>query len=399
MSQGWVYIFSNPGLPKIVKVGFTLKHPRDRAKELSHSGVPRPYVIEYAVRVDDPQELEKRVHQYLTIERLNDGKEWFRCSADHAIAVLKAHSQQIHQELTTKGAGNTEAIAAEEQVVRDRLREQEEEEKRKQQAVQAEMRQREEEEKQKQRKLEEQKRVRQIERDIEACFKTLADREAEACRKLVAARQEVFHPTVPKPSFGKLYVGICVTLGGASLLVFQEPGLLVPILLFFGPILAGMAYGYRIPIFRAKHEAASHVRQETQVRLLTPITQRFPPRPDPAGQYTYQKIHYGRDPFFMTPFPPAYKQQLTGKASFRDGRVRGELINQTDWWVVTFVELAVKLDAEEAVPVKLPLCVLPGETETFEKDSIAGLLGKKPTKWSWSIRGAYGYEIADREEE
>ena len=176
MSQGWVYIFSNPGLPKIVKVGFTLKHPHDRAKELSHSGVPSPYVIEYAVRVDDPHELEKRVHQYLTSEQLNDGKEWFRCSADHAIAVLKAHSQQIYQELTTKGAVNTEAIAAKEQVVRDRIRE------------------REEEKKQKQRKLEEQTRVSQIERDIEACFKTLADREAEERRKLKAANPEVFDP-------------------------------------------------------------------------------------------------------------------------------------------------------------------------------------------------------------
>ena len=383
MSQGWVYIFSNPGLPKIVKVGFTLKHPRDRAKELSSSGVPRPYVIEYAVRVDDPQKLEKRVHQYLTSERLNDGKEWFRCSADHAIAVLKAYSQQIYQELTTKGAINAQAIEAEEQVVRDRIRE------------------REEEKKQKQRKLEEQTRVSQIERDIETCFKTLADREAEELRKLEAANPEVFDPPIPKPSWVKLYLGICIALGGVSIFVFEEPGLLVPILLFIGPLLACMAYDSRVPKLKARYEASAEYRhiQETKARLLASIAQRFPPRPDRDWRYVFQKIHHGRDPFFMTTFPPDVKQQITGKASFRDGRIRGELVNRTDRWVVTFVELAVKLDAEEAVPVKLPLCVLPGETEAFEKDYTVGLLGKKPMKWSWSIWGAYGYEIANREEE
>lgn len=86
--RGWVYVISNKAMPGLLKVGFTLKDPDLRARELDHTGAPHPYVVEYEVMVNEPRDIEQRVHSQLS--QVNEAKEWFRCSLQDAITSIRA---------------------------------------------------------------------------------------------------------------------------------------------------------------------------------------------------------------------------------------------------------------------------------------------------------------------
>jgi hypothetical protein len=85
--KGWVYVITNKAMSNLVKVGFTLKDPDQRANELNHTGTPHPYVVEYEILVDNPHDIEQATHKYLRVKR--EGKEWFRCYPEEAIAWIK----------------------------------------------------------------------------------------------------------------------------------------------------------------------------------------------------------------------------------------------------------------------------------------------------------------------
>ena len=52
---GYVYILSNPVMPGLVKIGMTERENLDaRLKELYSTGVPVPFVCEYACQVSSP---------------------------------------------------------------------------------------------------------------------------------------------------------------------------------------------------------------------------------------------------------------------------------------------------------------------------------------------------------
>lgn len=74
-------------MPGLVKVGYTLKDPDIRAKELGHTGAPLPYVVDYEALVDKPRDIEQTVHSKLSKNR--EGKEWSRCSLNDAINCIR----------------------------------------------------------------------------------------------------------------------------------------------------------------------------------------------------------------------------------------------------------------------------------------------------------------------
>lgn len=109
--NGWVYVLGNESMPDIVKIGFTTKDPGARAKELSGStGVPMPFFVEYGIVVADPEECEKRAHNLLEEQRLNEGREFFKCTLGEAIsAIRKAAGNGIQFEGHRNGQ-NTKAV-------------------------------------------------------------------------------------------------------------------------------------------------------------------------------------------------------------------------------------------------------------------------------------------------
>ena len=145
--KGYVYIISNQAMPGIFKIGFTLKDPELRAKELDSTGVPFPFVVEYEILVDDPHALEQRVHKSLRAQR--EGKEWFRCSFTQAVQMIRACYQgkvYLEQHFKEDYGSNQEQ---EEQVRLERERQRKEAEKREEQRLRENKQKKIEEEKQK----------------------------------------------------------------------------------------------------------------------------------------------------------------------------------------------------------------------------------------------------------
>jgi T5orf172 domain len=85
--KGWVYVITNKSMPGLVKVGFSLKDPELRAKELNNTGAPHPYDVNYELLIENPYQIEQKSHKAL-LHKL-EAKEWFRCSPEEAILVIK----------------------------------------------------------------------------------------------------------------------------------------------------------------------------------------------------------------------------------------------------------------------------------------------------------------------
>jgi len=88
--RGWVYVISNQSMPGIVKIGYSMKDPWARAEELAHTGTPLPYLVDYEVLVHEPQVIEQGAHEALKHVRLNEKREWFRCSTSAAVTAIRS---------------------------------------------------------------------------------------------------------------------------------------------------------------------------------------------------------------------------------------------------------------------------------------------------------------------
>lgn len=87
--EGFLYVMSNRAMPGLLKVGMTTKMPHLRAVEMSgHEGIPTRMQLEYyALVTGSVRELERIVHKAL--EKHCAGKEWFNCSPQAAVAIIR----------------------------------------------------------------------------------------------------------------------------------------------------------------------------------------------------------------------------------------------------------------------------------------------------------------------
>jgi len=93
--KGFVYVISNPSLPGLVKIGYSMKDPHLRAgNDFDPAGLPDDYVVEYHALVDDPREVEQQVHARLKDQRHK--KEWFKVSAQIAVVNIESVAKIIH---------------------------------------------------------------------------------------------------------------------------------------------------------------------------------------------------------------------------------------------------------------------------------------------------------------
>ena len=70
-------MLSNPRMPSLLKIGFTVRDVAGRAAELSTgTGVPAAFVVEAYFPSQDPQTDETAVHNALDAHRV-PGKEFF----------------------------------------------------------------------------------------------------------------------------------------------------------------------------------------------------------------------------------------------------------------------------------------------------------------------------------
>ena len=86
---GFIYIMSNPAHSGLLKIGQTSKDPLVRRKDLSSTGVPEEFVIEYQALASDYRRQEKLIHQKLNKVRHSSKKEFFSVSVPEAINTIR----------------------------------------------------------------------------------------------------------------------------------------------------------------------------------------------------------------------------------------------------------------------------------------------------------------------
>lgn len=92
MSKGYVYVLSNPAMPGLVKIGHSKHGGRSRAGQLQQTGVPKPFVLEFELYVEDAACLEAAAHAALAGDRVAHNREFFKIDPQEAaIAVIEAY--------------------------------------------------------------------------------------------------------------------------------------------------------------------------------------------------------------------------------------------------------------------------------------------------------------------
>jgi hypothetical protein len=87
--DSWVYILSNPSIPNMYKIGYTKHSPDKRAKQLSNAtGVVLPYKVEWAFHCYNGETLETEVHNFLSLYRVNNQREFFQINLEEAKTAI-----------------------------------------------------------------------------------------------------------------------------------------------------------------------------------------------------------------------------------------------------------------------------------------------------------------------
>lgn len=99
---GFVYILSNPSLAGRLKIGKSDRDPMRRRAELSTTGVPEPFCLEYSARVDDHHYAERQIHSALREFRPNRSREFFQVSIPDAIALIRQSCRILEEDVRYK---------------------------------------------------------------------------------------------------------------------------------------------------------------------------------------------------------------------------------------------------------------------------------------------------------
>jgi hypothetical protein len=87
---GFIYCMSNPAFKDgMVKIGFTLRTVEERCRELRTTGVPLPFVVEFAKQVSNPAEKEKYLHEILADMRISDDREFFNIPVEEVKTLFE----------------------------------------------------------------------------------------------------------------------------------------------------------------------------------------------------------------------------------------------------------------------------------------------------------------------
>ncbi|MFN5746597.1 MAG: GIY-YIG nuclease family protein [Methylococcaceae bacterium] len=85
-----VYVLTNPAMPGLVKIGFTASEDANsRIGQLYTTGVPVPFELEYACRVENGEEVEQALHTAFSHNRINSRREFFEIEVEQAVAILR----------------------------------------------------------------------------------------------------------------------------------------------------------------------------------------------------------------------------------------------------------------------------------------------------------------------
>ena len=87
---GIVYLLTNPVMPGLTKIGKTnINGLESRLQTLYNTSVPIPFHCFYACEVEDPDLVEKKLHDAFGDHRVNKKREFFEIDAERVKSVLE----------------------------------------------------------------------------------------------------------------------------------------------------------------------------------------------------------------------------------------------------------------------------------------------------------------------
>ncbi|WP_108447035.1 GIY-YIG nuclease family protein [Halomonas denitrificans] len=103
--SGHVYIMTNHAMKNMVKIGMTKGSPEQRARDISGTGVPGYWCVNYKLWVMDCRWVEWSTHRYFSELRVDKSREFFRVDPKVAQVVIKHFADSLLDLMTsTKGA-------------------------------------------------------------------------------------------------------------------------------------------------------------------------------------------------------------------------------------------------------------------------------------------------------
>lgn len=120
--KGFIYILRNAAMPGLLKIGYSVKVPTERANELYTTGVPESFELAYYCLVENAEKLETQIHRNFSEYRHRSGREFFSIELEavvQAVANLCKPKHEWRAELF-QSVGNNDAQTAYEIVILSR---------------------------------------------------------------------------------------------------------------------------------------------------------------------------------------------------------------------------------------------------------------------------------------
>ena len=83
------------------------KDPVERKSELKGIGVSEPFELEYKALVENNESVEREVHLILDDHKPNKSREFFTCSMQDAVTVIRANYATLYEEKNYAGFGES----------------------------------------------------------------------------------------------------------------------------------------------------------------------------------------------------------------------------------------------------------------------------------------------------
>ena len=365
-------------MPDLLKIGFTTRHPRERAKELKGTNVPGSFVVEFAALVERPRDIERDVQEHLSSFGLNVDKEWFRCDVGVAIWSIRRKTPGEISEWYSDELDEARIEAEIQQALyRKRLADRDE--------------------------YEDDQRRKNEKQEISECLDCLCNKHSTKSAEVAGKHPDVFdyraeleviklHCKVIVGLFAFWYLYVALGFGLTSELDRWE---LTSITLGMGSMFGASTYLIAvltgaISFWHRNRAAQVEARQQ---EILLPVRRMFP-HLDKASTCYQEASDPGKRPGFLAPIPGCLQKAIGGEARVIGEVFSGTISNSTHDCVITLAVIRIPL-AYQPCSFRVPICVLPGEAGEFELSVDSTELDREaPEKFSWNIHQIYGYTIA-----
>ncbi len=83
-----IYIFTNPAMPKLIKIGQTSNLEQELNGLSFQTGVPEPFECYYCCEVEDGANIKETIHDFLGDYRVSPEKDFFKFSPEKVKKIL-----------------------------------------------------------------------------------------------------------------------------------------------------------------------------------------------------------------------------------------------------------------------------------------------------------------------